>query len=41
MFVVIGKEGERRILIHHICLEDVSIPRDHFVEATGHVDNVG
>src|SRR5687767_15738468 len=41
VFVIVGKECERRILVLHLCLEDFLIPVEHFIVASGHVDHVG
>jgi hypothetical protein len=39
MLVVIGRKGECQILMHDFCLEDRTIPLDHFVETTRLADN--
>jgi len=41
VLVVVGHEGQRRILVDHPRLEDIPLPGDHLIEATRLVDDVG
>src|SRR6266404_2497899 len=40
MFVVVGKESERRILIDHCRFEDSLVPVNHFLKASSALDDV-
>lgn len=41
MFVIVSQKGEGGILVLDCCSEDCFIPINHFVKASGHVNNVG
>ena len=40
MLVVVGEEGQRSILMLHLCAEDLHIPTQHLLETARSVDDV-
>nr|ART36322.1 C601 [uncultured bacterium] len=40
VLVVIRKKRERRVFVLYLSFEYVLVPRDHFIEASSHIDHV-